>query len=71
MSVNGKRDGFTIEDFRGCAGVAGINPPRARGLRDPVRAAVQAWPKVAASTQVPPSWIGDIGRTHRLDIPKT
>jgi serine/threonine-protein kinase HipA len=71
MSVNGKRDGFTIEDFRGCAGVAGINPRRAPGLLDQVRAAVQAWPKVAASTQVPPSWIGDIGLTNRLDIAKT
>jgi serine/threonine-protein kinase HipA len=70
MSVNGKRDGFTIEDFRECAGVAGINPRRVPGLLDQVRAAVQAWPEVAASTQVTPSWIGDIGRTHRLDIPK-
>lgn len=70
MSVNGKRDGFTVEDFRECAGVAGINPRRAPGLLDQVRTAVQAWPEVAAATQVTPSWIGDIGRTHRLEIPK-
>lgn len=70
MSINGKRDAFTIEDFRQCAGVAGINPRRVHGLLDQVCAAVKVWPEIAEANQVTPSWIGGIGRTHRLDIPK-
>lgn len=43
MSINGKRDAFTLEDFRACAKTAGLKRGRAEALLDEVVAAVTDW----------------------------
>src|SRR5690606_17866980 len=44
MSLNGKRDGFTLEDFRACADTAGMKRGRAETIVEEVVAAVRRWP---------------------------
>lgn len=52
MSMNGKRDGFTPEDFKACARVASMKRGRERAIVDEVRAAVRRWPEFADATGV-------------------
>jgi serine/threonine-protein kinase HipA len=53
LSMNGKRDGFTREDFRACGKTAGLKRGRAEAILDEVIAAVARWPEVAAEVGVP------------------
>ena len=69
MSMNGKRDGFTREDFRACAKTAGLKRGRAELILDEVAAAVLRWPDFADAAQVAPSWRNDIASTLRTEIP--
>src|SRR5882757_8770911 len=62
MSINGKRGGFTLEDFRACAAVADINPRRVAGFLDQVRTAVATWPETAEGAGVKLDWIDSIGQ---------
>ncbi len=43
MTVNGKRDGFTMEDFRSCAKSASMKRGRAEAIVDEVRGAILRW----------------------------
>jgi len=70
MSLNGKRDGFTIDDFERCAEVASMKRGRAKQIVSEVREAVSNWPAHAAEAGVPESDIERIARAHRLDIPR-
>ena len=70
MAINGKREGFTLEDLRACAAVADLNPRRVPALFDQVRDAVRGWPQVAREIGVNPAWIDSIGQTLRLDLPR-
>ncbi len=70
MSVNGKRDGFTLEDFRACARSALLQRGRAEAIVEEVRAAVAAWPTFATRAQVDEAWRTQIGKNLRLDLPR-
>ena len=60
MTLNGKRDGFTMEDFRVCAKTAMMKRGRAEKIVEEVRAAVALWPEYADKAKVTPEWIDQI-----------
>ena len=70
MSVNGKRDGFTLEDFRACAKSALMKRGRAEAIAAEVRAAVARWPEYAAMARVAEQWRVQIQANLRLDLPR-
>jgi serine/threonine-protein kinase HipA len=51
MTVNGKRDGFTLADFRACAKSGLMKRGRAEAIVEQVRAAVFKWPDYAHDNQ--------------------
>ena len=69
MSVNGKRDGFTIEDFRLCGKSALMKRGRAETIVEEVRAAVARWPEYAAQARVTEDRRRQIERNLRLTLP--
>jgi serine/threonine-protein kinase HipA len=70
MSLNGRRDGFTLADFTACAKTALMKRGRAETILDEVRAAVTRWPEFAAQAGVPDPWRDQIQANLRLDLPK-
>ena len=56
MSMNGKRDGFTLDDFDAGARTASINARRARAIVQEVRDAVERWPEFADAAGVGADW---------------
>ncbi len=70
MTLNGKQDGFTLEDFRECAATAGLKRGRAETILDNVRAAVTRWPKHAEQAGVPRERRRLIQSAFRLEFPK-
>jgi serine/threonine-protein kinase HipA len=68
MTVNGKRDGFTIADLRAAGRSAGLRQGRADALLDEVRAAVARWPEFAAESAVAEDVAEKTRRTFRLDL---
>jgi serine/threonine-protein kinase HipA len=71
MSLNGKRDDFTLEDFRQCARVASLKRDRAVQILDEVSAVVSEWAKYAAAARVTDHDIPRIERGLRLAIPRS
>lgn len=69
MSVNGKRDGFTLEDLGAVGRVASMKRGKAAEIFAEVREAVRSWPALAAEAGIEERRIEAIGRTHRLDLP--
>ena len=69
MTMNGKRDGFTMEDFRMCAKSALMKRGRAEKMVREVCAAVRRWPEFAEQARVAKSRSGGIQKTHRLSFP--
>lgn len=69
MTINGKRDHFTIADFRTCAKNAMMKRGSADAIYEEVRHAVQRWPTFAAKAQVMESWTHLIQKAHRLSFP--
>ncbi len=69
MSINGKRDGFTLEDFRACARGASMKRGRAEAIVEEVRAAVAQWPHYAETAQVTGAWREQTERKLRLMLP--
>ena len=69
MTMNGKRDGFTLADFRACAKRALMKRGRAEAIVDEVRAAVARWRHYAERAQVMTDWRKQIQRNHRLNLP--
>ena len=70
MTINGKRDDFTIEDFRTCANIALMKQGRAETILAEVVKTVKRWPEFAASAVVSPEWTTEIAQTHRLSFPR-
>jgi serine/threonine-protein kinase HipA len=68
MTINGKQDGFTLEDFRACAAVAGLKRGRADTILDETRAAVDRWPEFAAQAGVLPKQCEQVHANLRLDL---
>jgi len=67
MTLNGKRDGFTLEDFQACAETASMQRNRARAILDEVRAVVARWPEYADEAGVSRDWRNKIRNTLRLE----
>ena len=70
MSLNGKRDGFTIDDFKACAKNASMKRGRAEEIIHDVQAAISQWQHFARKSGVPPEVADGIAKAHRTDIPK-
>jgi serine/threonine-protein kinase HipA len=70
MTLNGRRDGFTMEDFEACAKSALMKRGRAAVIIAEVQAAVRWWPEFAAEAQIDEARRDKIQKTHRLEFPK-
>lgn len=68
MSLNGKRDDFTLDDFRDYADNASMHRNKALEILEQVQQAILKWPQFAAEAGVPPADIERIARTHRTDM---
>jgi serine/threonine-protein kinase HipA len=69
MTMNGKRDGFTMADFRAFAKIALMKRGRAETIVEEVFAAVKRWQEFAEQADVMNDWRKTIGENHRLDLP--
>ena len=70
MTMNGKRDGFTLADFRACAKSALMKRGRAEAIMKEVHVAVKKWPEFAEKARVLRAWRNQIQKNLRLDLPK-
>jgi len=70
MSLNGKRDGFTIEDFRACGKVALLKRGRAESIVAEVCDAVKKCPQFAEQAAIPADVRNGIKRLLRTAIPR-
>ena len=68
MSINGKRDGFVLEDLMALATLGGIKPRRARILIRQVRDSVDNWPAYVEAAGVDAQMAAQVRQTHRLSI---
>ena len=66
-TMNGKRDGFLLEDFRACAKGALMKRGRAETILAEVSTAVRRWPEFAAQAGVADVWRAQIQRSLRLE----
>jgi len=69
MSLNGRRDDFTVEDFREVGRTASMKRGRATEIVAEVREAVRSWPDLAGEAGVPDARAAAVGSTHRLELP--
>jgi serine/threonine-protein kinase HipA len=67
MTLNGKRDDFTLEDFRACAKTASMKRGRAEAIVREVQDVVSCWKDYAEDAGVPGAMRDQIGRTLRLE----
>ncbi len=70
MTLNGKRDDFTIEDFRACAKNVSMKRGRAEEIVRQVQEAVLQWKHFSAKSGVPPEVADSIAKAHRTEILK-
>jgi len=66
MTMNGKRDNFTMEDFSACAKTASMKRGRAAKILAEVQATVAKWPSYAEEAGVPGDVLEKIQRTLNL-----
>ena len=71
MTLNGKRDGFALADFRAGARSAMMKRGRAETIIEEVNSAVAQWPDFAEQAQVSQEWRKQIQRNLRLDLKPT
>ena len=71
MSMNGKRDGFTVADFTEFAKVAGLKRGRGKAILQEVADAFFKWEEVAEEAGVFPEWRQAIANNLRLNLPPT
>ncbi|MBA3808575.1 MAG: type II toxin-antitoxin system HipA family toxin [Solirubrobacterales bacterium] len=70
MSINGRRDGFTVADLREVARVGSLKQGRAEAILGEVVEAVEHWPAIAEETGVDEGMAERIARSHRLALPR-
>jgi len=70
MSLNSKRDDFTIDDFKACAKNVSMKRGRAEEIVHEVRTAVLQWKQFANKSGVPPDVADGISKTQRTGILK-
>ncbi|MCH8247246.1 MAG: HipA domain-containing protein, partial [Bacteroidetes bacterium] len=68
MTINGKRDHFTFQDFKTCAEASSMKRGAAERIVEEVQSAVLAWPDFADEADVDPLSIERIQKVHRTDI---
>ena len=68
MTMNGKRDNFTLDDFKVCAKTASMKRGRVETILGEVHEAVTHWLDYAEQSAVPKAWHEQIQRTLRLEI---
>lgn len=68
MSMNGKRDGFALDDFLTCAKTASLNRSRALAMLKDVQSAVHEWPRFAEAAGVGEVWRRAIDPSLRLQV---
>jgi serine/threonine-protein kinase HipA len=68
MSLNGKRDGFLIDDFLQCAEVISMQRTRALTIVGEVASRVAEWPDYADKEKVPEQMATEIGSSLRLEL---
>lgn len=68
MSINGKRDGFTMEDFEACARSASMHRGRAAEIVEEVSEAVTRWPEHAWRASVAEDQAAAIEATFRTHL---
>ena len=68
MTINGKSDDFTAEDFEAVAQVAGLKRGRPQAILGEVLGAVRNWPRYAKTAGVPGAQRDGITRALRLKI---
>lgn len=68
MSINARRESFTIADFRKVAEGASIKRGRADRIVDEVTEVVRGWPELAQDADIDPGRARLIGDMHRLDL---
>ena len=66
MTLNGKRDGFVLDDFKACAKSAGMKRGRAESIVEEVRKAVSKWREFADDAELPAAQRDAIWSTLRL-----
>jgi serine/threonine-protein kinase HipA len=69
MTLNAKRDDFTMQDFEACAKTAQMKRGRAATIVAEVQAVVKRWPTFAATAKLADAWRNKILLTHRLTFP--
>ena len=69
MSINGKRDGFTLHDLREVARVASLKRGRDEVIFGEVSEAVGRWVSLVDEVGVDETIAGEIARSHRLTLP--
>ena len=69
MSINGKRNGFTVADLREVAGVAGLKRGRAEAILAEVGCVVASWAEIADEVGVDEQMAEQITCSHRLKLP--
>jgi serine/threonine-protein kinase HipA len=70
MSINGKRDGFTVADLDQTASMAGLRRGAARRILGDVIAVVKRWPEFAADAGIDGETIRSVRSTQRLLFPR-
>lgn len=70
MSLNDKRDNFTVEDFKAVGETVSMKRGRAQAILKEVIEAVQHWPDCADQAKIGTDQTDAIARTHRLDWPE-
>ncbi len=66
MSLAGKRDGFTLDDFEAVAETASMKRGRGEAIVREVTKAVAQWRECAAAAGVDPKYANMIAKVHRL-----
>jgi len=66
MTMNSKRDDFTLDDFKACAKVASMKRGRAGAIVKEVQKVVSRWQDYAEEVRVPIAWRDKIQRTLYL-----
>jgi len=68
MTMNGKRDNFSLEDFKACANSASLKRGRAETIIDEVQNGVSKWPSFASTAGVQDDVSSKIRRTLNLSL---
>jgi len=70
MSLNGKRDNFSIDDFKTCAKNISMKRGKAEEIVHEVQSVILQWKNFACEAGIPENVITDIAKTHRTNILK-